>query len=187
MADLLSLKPGILSVKDRNFDYNLTDPLEISDQKGRTLLLICGDNGSGKTTLLEKIILPALKQNQAIYQFHSQDHNLQDITTSSLETIYDLIGRNLVRQILFNQQPTSKAKPKSLPSASILILDEADKLYSQPEFLELISMQQYKLVIMISHQLEKLSLHHLKSSFDQCCKLSIQKSPRTRNILKQLC
>ena len=189
MHSLLNIKPGKLKLKNRDFSFQLDSPLNITANEKKTLLLITGDNGSGKTTFLEQIIIPHLKQNKILFLFKGQDNHIQSIINRSLEAIFSIshLGKDLISQILFNSQSSLAPRKISTPTTEILLMDETDKLLSSQEFEDIINKPDYKLLILISHNLDNPEFKQHISSFPQKYTLSLQGQSAVRTASFSKC
>ncbi len=188
MNNYLDINPGILKLKNRHFVFKLSSHLEIPVLSGRILLLITGDNGSGKTTFLEQIIIPQLRKQKSLFLFKGQDTYIQQIIDRCIKAIFNisLSKKKLLPQILFNSPAQNIPQIKEVPSCDIILMDETDKLLSSFQISEFLQNPDLKLIILISHNLDKLDLEQNSSLFEQVFELNItgQDAVRTAKLVK---
>ena len=188
MNNYLDISPGILKLKNRPFVFELSSRLEIPVLSGRILLLITGDNGSGKTTFLEQFIIPQLRKQKKLFLFKGQDSNIQQIIDRCLHAILNLSlsGKYLLSQIFFNSPARDITAINRTPSYDIILMDETDKLLTSPQINEYLQNPDYRLIILISHNLDNLDLNNNSSFFEQVFELKIsgQDAVRTASLIK---
>lgn len=189
MNSFLNINAGKLKLKNRPFNFQLDSSLIISPDSERHLLLITGDNGSGKTTFLEQIIIPDLRQNNIFFSFKGQDSHIQNIIDRSLKAIFSLSqsGKKLFSQILFNAPAPTIFKEIEIPEVDVIILDETDKLLTDAEMLEIFNNPAYKLLILVSHNLDNPLLQNCLSLFHDKYHLNIEGQSTIRNARLSTC
>lgn len=165
---VIDLTAGKINLSQRNFSFLLPTRLQIRKDDNRAFILITGDNGSGKTSFLELVIIPQLTKNNTCFTLYGQDRALQKLVERSLEAIISVA--------LGNRKEKKQAKPE------VLLLDEAEKLLSQEELSSLLLAAPYRIVILISHNPEKLPENKLHQHFTRLWHLHISSQLQQRNI-----
>ena len=176
MNSILNIPAGNLKLKNRPFIFELDSSLSITADADKHLLLITGDNGSGKTTFLEQIIIPHLKQNKIFFSFKGQDNHIQNIIDRSLEAIFSIShsGKELISQILLNSPVPPVTKKIHIPAIEVILMDETDKLLSDEEMLDIFNESTYKLLILVSHNIDDPLLQNCLSIFQHRYNLIIE-------------
>ena len=189
MHNLLNIPASKLKLKDRPFIFQLDSALTIASDSNKKLLLITGDNGSGKTTFLEQIIIPDLRQNNIIFSFKGQDSHIQNIIDRSLKAIFSLSqsGTKLFSQILFNAPAPPTSSEVALPAVDVILMDETDKLLSDEELLDVFNDPSCKMLILVSHNLDKPLLQNCISNFKQQFRLHIEGQSNIRKARLTQC
>jgi len=189
MNKLINLKSGKISLKKRNFDFILTKNIEISEENSKTLLLITGENGAGKTTFLEQVIIPYLSKEEMHYQLKGQDINIQQITDQAINSIASLFApwKEMLKMIVLNEELEVKRKVIKQPEASILLMDESDKLMTEEELINHLRNPQYRLIIMISHQFAREDIEKIKADFGSIYNLVIEGIGKDREVRIKRC
>ena len=189
MHNLLNIPASKLKLKDRPFIFQLDSALTIASDSDKKLLLITGDNGSGKTTFLEQIIIPDLRQNNIIFSFKGQDSHIQNIIDRSLKAIFSLSqsGTKLFSQILFNAPAPITSSEVALPAVDVILMDETDKLLSNEELLDVFNDPSCKMLILVSHNLDKPLLQNCISNFKQQFRLHIEGQSNIRKARLTQC
>jgi len=103
------------------------------------------------------VIIPELRRNSRQFIYKAQDLDLQSIIDRCVTAIYNLsgLGSKLLSQILFNTGAEEIVKGSYKTSAGLLIMDETDKLLSESELREYFSNPDIKLIILVSHNVNR--------------------------------
>ena len=116
------LKNGAYQIEERSLNFDLAADLEFSHQFN--CYTFTGGNGYGKTSFIEHIIIPALMEHNIDYLYLGQDIRNQ------LYTIKALLSVSGYKVSSADETTLLKWWLELGRSASVLILDEFDKYYS---------------------------------------------------------
>jgi hypothetical protein len=116
------LKSGAYKIEERSLHFDLAADLEFSRQFN--CYTFTGGNGYGKTSFIEHIIIPALKENNIDYLYLGQDIRNQ------LYTIKALLSVRGYKVSSADESTLLQWWLELGRSASVLILDEFDKYFS---------------------------------------------------------
>ena len=119
------LKSGTYRIEERSLHFDLTTDLEFSPQFN--CYTFTGGNGYGKTSFIEHIIIPTLKEKNIDYLYLGQDIRTQFYTIKALLSLRGYKVSNADDSTLL------KWWLELGRSASVLILDEFDKYFSDVE------------------------------------------------------
>ncbi len=122
----MEIPRGTYRLEDRNLNFDIVDALDVNSSD---CFYFRGDNGFGKTSFLEKIIIPALQNDNRAYLYIGQDIRTQFYTLKALLStqgfkVADMDEVELLKLWFRHSQ-----------SASVLILDEFDKYFPDYGFI----------------------------------------------------
>ena len=127
---------------DRKIIFNLS--LNHTDINNK-IIILSGENGTGKTTFLENIFLPILMKDNINYIYIGQDFNLQYHTIrTSLSIIHKKIIKNDLKILL-------KDWFNLLLDNTILMMDEFDKYFENPNEIFELTSNHISSYILVSH------------------------------------
>ena len=124
---MLHIDGGSYPLSDRNLLLDIRDGFDLSGQRCRYILI--GENGSGKTSFLEKILIPALDSQRVDYLYIGQDIRNQ------LYTLRALLATMGLTVIGADERELLRVWAANSPTASVLIMDEFDKYFSDVDFM----------------------------------------------------
>jgi Cdc6-like AAA superfamily ATPase len=124
---MMIIDSGFYTLTDRNLVLEILDGFDLSGQPCRFILT--GANGSGKTSFLEKILIPVLQRNNVDFLYIGQDIRTQ------LYTLRALLATMGLTVIGADERQLLRVWVSHSPAASILIMDEFDKYFSDIDFI----------------------------------------------------
>ena len=123
----MQIKRGTYRLEKRGLNFSLTDDLNFESRDD--CFYFRGGNGFGKTSFLEKIIIPALKENNVPYMYIGQDIRTQLYTLRALLSVQGIkVSDNDELELLKHWINHSR-------SATVFILDEFDKYFPDYGFI----------------------------------------------------
>ncbi len=81
----MQIKRGTYRLEKRGLNFTLADDLDFKNRDN--CFYFRGGNGFGKTSFLEKIIIPALKENNVSYIYIGQDIRTQMYTLKAMLSV----------------------------------------------------------------------------------------------------
>jgi hypothetical protein len=124
----MEIHKGTYRLENRNLSFDIVADLDFNNSGG-CCFYFRGNNGFGKTSFLEKIIIPALKDDNRSYLYIGQDIRTQ------LYTLRALLSTKGVKVSDTDEVELLRLWFRHNQSASILILDELDKYFPDYGFI----------------------------------------------------
>ena len=123
----MQIKRGTYRLEKRGLNFTLADDLDFKNRDN--CFYFRGGNGFGKTSFLEKIIIPALKENNVSYIYIGQDIRTQMYTLKAMLSVQGIkVSGNDEVELLRLWIDHSR-------SATVFILDEFDKYFPDYKFI----------------------------------------------------
>ena len=117
----MEIPRGEYAVPDRHLVLEVADDLHLAED--RVIYYLCGDNGLGKTTFVEKVLIPALAENEIEFLYLGQDIGLQFYT---LRASLAVAGHGLAG---FDETALLRLWMHEGRTAQVFLVDEFDKYH----------------------------------------------------------
>ena len=139
----MEITRGEYPIADHHLVLELADDLHLAQD--RAIYYLCGDNGLGKTTFVEKVLIPALSENEIKLLYLGQDIGLQLYT---LRASLAVAGHGLGG---LDEESLLRLWIHEGHAAEVLLADEFDKYDSHYGSLLRDNAGFLKTIIMVSH------------------------------------
>ena len=162
---MLNIDGGIYTLADRNLVLDIRDGFDLSGQRCRYILI--GENGSGKTSFLEKILIPALDSQRVDYLYIGQDIRNQ------LYTLRALLATMGLTVIGADERELLRVWAANSPTASVLIMDEFDKYFSDVDFMFRWTKEFIRFCCIVTHNDRPMD-HMVSESSGRICRVRFE-------------
>ena len=147
----MAIHKGTYNLAKRNLSFDVVDDLDFTQKN--SCFYFRGGNGFGKTSFLEKIIIPAFKADHIQYIYIGQDIRTQLYTLRALLSVQGIKVTGIETPDVLRRWVNHNR------SASVLILDEFDKYFSDYNFIFDWSESFIRTYLIVTH----MGLNHCKA------------------------